>query len=68
MKFSGQGSQYYQMGGGLYKEDREFREWMHELDATTHLIGGRSILKHLYDEKRKRARSHFSLFGVNTIW
>ena len=53
--FSGQGSQYYQMGGGLYEEDPTFREWMHELDATAHLIGGRSILTHLYNENRKKS-------------
>ena len=53
--FSGQGSQYYQMARGLYEQDQSFREWMHELDATAHLICGRSILAHLYDKNRKKS-------------
>ena len=52
--FSGQGSQYYQMGGELFEKHPPFREVIYELDAISHLIGGQSIISHLYSENNRK--------------
>lgn len=53
--FSGQGSQYYQMGKELFEHDPVFRRWMVALDDIAREIMGESVLRHVYDEKRKRS-------------
>lgn len=47
--FSGQGSQYYQMGKDLYAHHPVFKEWMQRLDDAARKIMGQSILEKLYD-------------------
>ncbi|UXI65938.1 acyltransferase domain-containing protein [Tahibacter amnicola] len=53
--FSGQGSQYYQMGQPLYAHNAVFRYWMDHLDAFCRRSWGASILELIYDPTRTRA-------------
>lgn len=46
--FSGQGSQYYQMGEQLFNNDNTFREVMIELDGMVKKLIGKSIIKNIY--------------------
>lgn len=46
--FSGQGSQYHQMGQQLFAEHSVFREWMRHLDAVAHRLAGRSVIEAVY--------------------
>jgi acyl transferase domain-containing protein len=50
--FSGQGSQYYQMGRDLYRSSAVFREWMHKLDAVVSHRVGRSVIREIYRPDR----------------
>ncbi|WP_338551796.1 ACP S-malonyltransferase [Paenibacillus sp. KS-LC4] len=52
--FSGQGSQFYQMGRGLYEEVSEFRKWMNKLDEMVTPLIGESVLARLYAEDKRR--------------
>ena len=67
--FSGQGSQYYRMGEGLYKTRPVFREWMDRLDKLVIRVLGQSVLERLYDPTRQAAdafddfrTSHLAIF------
>ena len=51
--FSGQGSQYFQMGKELYQGHPVFKGWMEQLDRIVIDMTGESILQQLYDNKRK---------------
>ncbi len=52
--FSGQGSQYFQMGKALYDSNETFRGWMLRLDEIALQASGRSVIGALYsDEHRK---------------
>lgn len=53
--FSGQGSQYYQMGQPLYEHNAVFRHWMDRLDACCRDQSGASALGLIYDRRRTRA-------------
>lgn len=53
--FSGQGSQYYQMGLPLYEQDPVFRRWMDDLDAFCRREFGASVLALIYDRHKTRA-------------
>jgi len=53
--FSGQGSQYYQMGKELFENNSVFRKWMHVLDTTVFMINGQSILDCMYNETKKKS-------------
>ena len=53
--FSGQGSQYYQMGKELYLQDPIFREWMTRLDGVASRIIGDSVLGQLYNHKKLKS-------------
>lgn len=53
--FSGQGSQYYQMGQPLYDRNPVFRHWMDRLDACCRRESGASAIGLIYDPKRSRA-------------
>ena len=44
--FSGQGSQYYQMGRKLYEQNSNFRKWMIRGDKIASEVMGLSILEH----------------------
>jgi acyl transferase domain-containing protein len=46
--FSGQGSQYYQMGRQLYAEHAVFRHWMDDLDERVHRLSGRRVIEAIY--------------------
>jgi acyl transferase domain-containing protein len=48
--FSGQGSQYFQMGRALYDGDDTFREWMIELDDIARGESGKSVIETLYSD------------------
>ncbi|MFF0826325.1 ACP S-malonyltransferase [Brevibacillus sp. NPDC003359] len=48
--FSGQGSQYHQMGKQLYDHDRVFRNTMNRLDKLVFEQTGESILHHIYEK------------------
>ena len=68
--FSGQGSQYYQMGKELFKGNTVFRHWMLKLDDLVRSMIGSSIIEELY-EKRSISESfdclmftHPSIFMV----
>ncbi|WP_104371471.1 acyltransferase domain-containing protein [Desulfocucumis palustris] len=50
--FSGQGSQYYNMGHELYKGNNIFRKWMLRLDKIVIDIIGESIVARLYDGEK----------------
>lgn len=51
--FSGQGSQYFQMGQALYAHEPVFRDWMDRLDATARPLAGQSIVAALYGGQPK---------------
>ncbi|AOY76252.1 acyltransferase domain-containing protein [Clostridium formicaceticum] len=53
--FSGQGSQYYQMGKALFVQHPVFQKWMLKLDKTMQEISGNSIIDQLYNEKNSVA-------------
>ncbi|MBU6398865.1 MAG: acyltransferase domain-containing protein [Verrucomicrobia bacterium] len=53
--FSGQGSQYYQMGRELFERQPAYRGWMLRGEEVVRSISGRSILGELYSETRKKS-------------
>jgi len=53
--FSGQGSQYYQMGVELYQNDPVFRRYMDALDSIPRSLINRSIVDILYNENNKKS-------------
>src|SRR5215471_12940240 len=46
--FSGQGSQYFQMGKELFDKNETFRDWMVRLDDIQRRVSGRSVIEVLY--------------------
>lgn len=69
--FSGQGSQYFNMGKALYEGDETFRDWMVRLDGIARRISGRSVSEALYSAERGRGEpfdglllSHPAIFMV----
>ncbi|EJQ38289.1 PfaD family protein [Bacillus cereus BAG5X1-1] len=69
--FSGQGSQYFQMGKDLFDQNQVFRKWMIKLNDIAKTIIGESIIDQLYDEKKcrdekfeKTLYTHPSIFMV----
>src|SRR5215510_16507257 len=46
--FSGQGSQYFQMGKALYENNETFRGWMQRLDESALRESGLSVIETLY--------------------
>lgn len=52
--FSGQGSQYFQMGHALYIQDPVFRSWMLRLDGIVRDLSGNSIIEVLYSAERSK--------------
>ena len=51
--YSGQGSQYYQMGNLIYNNSGFFRECMEHLDQIAVSMGGYSVLERLFDKTHK---------------
>lgn len=52
--FSGQGSQYFQMGRELFEKDDTFRDWMVRLDDVARRSSGRSVIETLYSDGHGR--------------
>ena len=50
--FSGQGSQYYQMGKKLFRGNPVFKKWMIDMDDMARQYIGQSVIEHIYDEKK----------------
>jgi len=48
--FSGQGSQYFQMGRDLFEKNETFRNWMVRLDDIPRQLSGRSVIEVLYSD------------------
>ena len=46
--FSGQGSQYFQMGKPLFEGNAVFRHWMIRLDGLAREISGKSVIDAIY--------------------
>lgn len=63
--FSGQGSQYYQMGRDLYDSDRVFRFWMDRLDGMAQALTGRSMVSVIYEPGRSKADAFDRLLFSN---
>jgi acyl transferase domain-containing protein len=55
--FSGQGSQYFQMGRGLYERNATFRGALERLDELAVELVGQSVVGALYHEGRSRAET-----------
>ncbi len=55
--FPGQGSQYYQMGAGLYKNEEKFKTHMDALDRLVQIQINRSIVDILYNENREKSQA-----------
>lgn len=51
--FSGQGSQYFQMGRGLYEQNRVFKSWMDRMDVQVKDTLGASVVQALYGQHGK---------------
>lgn len=69
--FSGQGSQYWDMGKVLYEDNAVFRKWMLDLNDLVQIRTGNSVLAHIYHSKRGRTEvfdqleySHPAIFMV----
>ncbi len=52
--FSGQGSQYFQMGKDLFEKNDVFRDWMLRLDAMAQRTSGRSVIDALYSDAHRK--------------
>jgi bacillaene synthase trans-acting acyltransferase len=55
LMFSGQGSQYYQMGHSFFDANAQFRRLLIDLDEMAIPIFGLSIIDVLYDERRRKS-------------
>lgn len=69
--FSGQGSQYYEMGKELFYHNPTFRSWMTRIDNIIYQNNGISIVDKLYNEKKGLADvfdelkyTHLAIFMV----
>lgn len=69
--FSGQGSQYYQMGQVFYEKNTDFRNAMLDMDAIVKDLAGFSVVDALYHENRNKAEvfdqlavSHPAIFMI----
>jgi acyl transferase domain-containing protein len=53
--FSGQGSQYFQMGKALFDHNSVFRDWIMKLDAVALRVSGHSVARALYMSEQDAA-------------
>jgi acyl transferase domain-containing protein len=52
--FSGQGSQYFQMGKALYEHSETFRRWMRCMDHVVRQLTSHSVVEALYEQDGKK--------------
>lgn len=52
--FSGQGSQYFQMGRELFEKNQTFRDWMVRLDEIARKSSGTPVIETLYSDLQSR--------------
>jgi bacillaene synthase trans-acting acyltransferase len=67
--FSGQGSQYYQMGKQLFEENVVFRDWMTRLDDLAQEISGKRVVDAIYSSSKSEifdqtVQTHPAIFMV----
>jgi bacillaene synthase trans-acting acyltransferase len=55
--FSGQGSQYFQMGRELFNKNDTFRQWMLRLEEMTRRSSGASVIEALYSDAHGKGDS-----------
>jgi acyl transferase domain-containing protein len=55
--FSGQGSQYFQMGRELFERNETFRSWMTRLDRLFRELSGNSVVETIYSVQRDKSMS-----------
>ncbi|MBS0500893.1 MAG: acyltransferase domain-containing protein [Proteobacteria bacterium] len=63
--FSGQGSQYYQMGAGLYAANAVFRAALNDIDLEVEKRFGRSVVSELYDSRNSKTKE-FDDFALSS--
>lgn len=52
--YSGQGTQLFHMGRELFEKNPVFKKWMNTLDSLACDMGGESILRYLYDDRKRK--------------
>lgn len=57
--FSGQGSQYFQMGKELFEKNDTFRNWMTRLDDVARRTSGVSVIAALYSDARSKGEAFY---------
>jgi acyl transferase domain-containing protein len=69
--FSGQGSQYFEMGRALYEQRSTFRHWMERMDLIIRELSGCSVIDALFNQGRDKTEvfdrtmlSHPAIFMV----
>lgn len=67
--FSGQGSQYYQMGKALFEHHAVFRHWMMALDSDIQAATGNSVVEEIYSTDKtaifdRTLLTHPAIFAV----
>lgn len=59
--FSGQGSQFYNMGRELFFSNYTFHKWMSKLDGIFYNITGRSVIKVLYNDEINNSEPFYNI-------
>lgn len=63
--YAGQGTQYYQMGAELYRQNSIFNMNMNQLDKIAYEILNRSVIETLYNEEKKPQEQFLDLQQSN---
>jgi trans-AT polyketide synthase/acyltransferase/oxidoreductase domain-containing protein len=66
--FSGQGSQYYQMGRELFEENLDFHKWMTDLNDKVYQLTGDSVLEQIYSKKPREQRLNQNLLSFQALF